>query len=350
MSALEKRQGEIRVGVLGGSGYIGAELLRYLVSHPRGQIAWVSAHARAGEPVAAVLPNLSGRIDGVFIDQAAAESRLDEVDCVFVALPHNRSQEVLPRLAAQHEKHVFIDMAGDFRTNDPQGYRRYYGQEHSAPEWIGRFVYGFTEAQRDALEGARLIANPGCFATGMLLALAPLARAGKLEGEVCITGITGSTGSGNKPSPTTHHPERVSNVRSYKPLVHQHLLEVGSLLRRLTDDEFRLQFTPQSGPFARGIFTTLFVPGTPVAELRGIYDAAYEKEALVHVVDGSPDLRWVQGSPLSFIGCAGTETDGVVFSVIDNLGKGAASQALQNMNRAFGLSEVEGLTLAGGFV
>ena len=340
----------IGVGVLGGSGYIGAELLRYLCVHPRAKIAWATAHSRRGETIGDVLPNLRGLVDGSFCGQDEGESRIGETSVVFVALPHNESQGVIPRLAAAHPETLFIDMAGDFRTNDPDGYAEYYGKTHAAPEWLPKFVYGLTEFRREELDGARLIANPGCFATCMLLALAPLARKGRLSGDVCVTGITGSSGSGNKPKSTTHHPERFSNVRSYKPLTHQHLLEVGALLRSLTDESFRLHFVPQSGPIARGIFTTAFTPSVGKDELAAIYAEVYGDEPLVGVVEGSPDLRWVQGSPRSFVGASGGDASGVAFSVIDNLGKGAASQGIQNMNRALGWPETEGLHVPCGFV
>jgi N-acetyl-gamma-glutamyl-phosphate reductase len=257
---------------------------------------------------------------------------------------------VIPRLAARRPEAAFIDMGGDFRANDPAGYRLHYGQEHAAPEWLPRFVYGFTEFQRDKLAGARFVANPGCFATSMLLLLAPLARAGELRGDLCLTGITGSSGSGNKPSATTHHPERAANVRAYKPLAHQHLLEVVSFLRTLTAEAFRLHFVPQSGPFVRGIFTTLFTPGLGAPALEKTYRGAYAQEPLVSLVSGSPEVRWVQGTPRAFVGIAGSGADGVAFCVIDNLGKGAAGQAVQNLNRLFGWPETEGLLWPGGFV
>ena len=155
------------------------------------------------------------------------EERIGEVDVAFTALPHNESQNLLPKLAEANPEVRLVDMAGDFRTNDPAGYEKYYGCEHTASDWLPRFVYGFTEFQREKIRAARLVANPGCFATGMLLALAPLAAAGRLQGNVCLLGLTGSSGSGNKPRQTTHHPERFSNVRSYKPLGHQHLLGFG---------------------------------------------------------------------------------------------------------------------------
>ena len=343
-------QDQLKVGVFGGSGYIGAELLRYLCSHPSATISWVTAHSRAGQEVADVLPNLTGAVPGAFVSRAEGEERTCEVDVAFTALPHNESQNLLPKLAEANPEVRLIDMAGDFRTGDAKGYEKYYGCEHTAADWLPRFVYGFTEFQRDKLKAARLVANPGCFATGMLLALAPLAAAGRLQGDVCLLGLTGSSGSGNKPKQTTHHPERFANVRSYKPLAHQHLLEVKSFLRSLGGSGFSLQFVPQSGPFVRGIFTTVFTPGVSAAELTKIYAEAYGAESLVEGIDGSPDLRWVQGSARSWVGVGGEGDHGVVFTVIDNLGKGAASQAIQNMNLMCGLEETDGLRMAGGYV
>lgn len=344
------RAKKVGAGVLGGSGYIGSELLRYLAVHPGVEARWVTANTKVGEEIAAVLPNLRGFVRGSFISNEEAGRRLAETGVVFVALPHNESQAVIPALAEASPGTVFIDLGGDFRTNDPAGYRKHYGVDHAAVSWLPRFVYGLTEFRRDQLRGAKLIANPGCFATTINLALAPLARAGKLKGDVFVTGITGSSGSGNKPGQTTHHPERAANVRSYKPLQHQHLLEVEAFLRTLTRESFRLQFVPQSGPFVRGIFATVFAPGTGAAELEQIFRRVYGEEPLVAVQKGSPDLRLVQGTPRAALGVDGTATDGVVFSVTDNLGKGAAGQAIQNMNLALGFEETEGLLLPGGYV
>lgn len=348
MTNLEKNQ--LRVGVFGGSGYIGAELLRYLCVHPSVSISWVTAHSKTGQEIGDVLPNLRAAVPGTFVSQQEGEERISEVDVAFVALPHNESQNLVPRLAEVNTEVRFIDMAGDFRTDDAPGYEKYYGCAHGAVDWLPRFVYGFTEFQRDKLRDARLVANPGCFATGMLLALAPLADAGKLAGDVCLVGLTGSSGSGNKPSATTHHPERFSNVRSYKPLAHQHMLEVEGFLGGLGESDFSLQFVPASGPFVRGIFTTVFTPGVGASELVKIYADAYAGESLVEVVEGSPELRWAQGSPRSWVGVGGEGDNGVVFTVIDNLGKGAASQGVQNMNLMCGLDETEGLRAPGGFV
>ena len=341
----------VGVGILGASGYIGAEMMRYVALHPGLTLRWATANRDAGKEIGAVFPNLRPFIRQRFLNAEEAELRFEEVGAVFLCLPHHESQEVLPRLAKGHPSVTFVDLAGDFRTPDAAGYRKFFGRDHKAPDLLGDFVYGFTEAQRNQLSGARLIANPGCFATGMLLLLNPLARAGVLSEPVCLTGITGSSGSGRQPITTTHHPERAENVRAYKSLVHQHLLEVESFLLRESDCGIPLRFVPQSAPIVRGIFTTLFVPAQSPATVREIYRQFYGEEPLIDLIEGSPDLRSVQSTPRSLIGVGGTPERGtVVFSAIDNLGKGAAGQAIQNLNCALGIRETEGLEWPGGFV
>ena len=346
----KKVSNKIKVGVIGGSGYIGAEILRYLSIHPAVQLVWVTARTRAGEDVGTFLPNLRGYVSQPFIKLEELPGDLHGAEAVFVALPHNKSQEVVPDLATRFPSVKFIDMGGDFRTPDTEGYRDYYGKEHQAPDWLERFVFGFTEFQRKELSGARLVANPGCFASTLLLALAPLCQAGKLRGDVFATSVTGSSGSGNVPSSKTHHPERATNFRSYKSLCHQHLLEVHHFLRTLTKESFNIHFIPQSGPFVRGIFTTVFTPGLGSEELEKIYQQAYPDSPLISIGKESPELRWVQGTPCSHIGITGDSNRSAVFVIIDNLGKGAAGQAIQNFNCMFGLEETEGLRLPGGFV
>ncbi len=338
------------VGVIGGSGYIGAELLRYLVTHPALVIQWVSAKTQAGKRIDAVLPNLRGFLDQKYITFEAAEERLSDVEAVMVCLPHNKSQEVIPRLAEKARAMIFIDMGGDFRSTDPARYEMFYGREHAARDWLPRFVYGLTEIQREKLQMTRLVSSPGCFATAIDLALAPLASAGKLPSDVFISATTGSSGAGNRPLPTTHHPERGTNMRAYKPLVHQHLLEIESFLSALTEASFRLHFVPHSGPYVRGIFATLFTPGVGRRELEELLHSAYDDEALISVVSGSPDLRWTQSSPRAVLGIAGEKDRGVVFSTLDNLGKGGAGQAVQNLNCVLGLPETMGLRVPAGFV
>ena len=347
----DKRSGKIGVGVFGASGYIGSELLRYLAVHPRFDVSWASAHSHAGHAIEEVLPNLLHFAAGRFCTMEEGRARMDEVGAVFLALPHHDSQRLIPALARTYPDVVFVDLAGDFRSADVEGYRRHYGRDHVAGDLLGEFVYGLPEFRRRDILGARLVANPGCFATAILLTLAPLARKGLLSGDICVTGITGSSGSGASPKPTTHHPERAANIRSYRPLEHQHLLEVEEFLRSETDRDMRLLFVAQSAPIVRGIYVTAFLPGVSPARLTETYRDAYQEEAFVNVVEGSPDLRWVQGTPQAFVGFAGAEPLGSVgFGVIDNLGKGAAGQAIQNLNCVFGFDETDGLRLPGGFI
>ncbi len=342
---------QIRAGVLGASGYIGAEVMRYVALHPNLALEFATANRDAGKPIGHVLPNLGGFFEQKFLTAAEGEARAGDVDVVFLALPHNESQDVLPRLVEKYPGKTWIDLAGDFRTSDPVGFEKYYGGPHRAPDLLRQFVYGFTEGQRDALPGARLIANPGCFATGVLLALYPLMNTGMLSDPICVTALTGSSGSGREPSRTTHHPERAQNLRAYKMLRHQHLLEVESFLNSRSDSEIRLQFVPQSAPIVRGIFTTLFLPGQSVDAVLNAVERAYGREPLIDVVTGSPDVRVVQSTPRAVVGIAGEADRGaVVFSAIDNLGKGAAGQSIQNMNRALGLEETTGLLWPGGYV
>ncbi len=342
---------KIGIGILGASGYIGAELMRYVALHPRLALRWATANRDVGRPVGDVFPNLNGFVNQSFVKSEDLETRYDEVEAVFLALPHHESQEVLPSLVDAYPEKIFIDLAGDFRTPDAEGYRQYHGRDHQAPELLERFVYGFTEVQREELLGARLIANPGCFATGMLLLLYPLAQSGLLSEQVCLTGITGSSGSGRKAITTTHHPERAQNIRAYKSLAHQHLLEVEWFLNRGPGPDIRLQFVPHSAPIVRGIFTTVFLPEQEATTVLEVYEHFYGTESLIDIIKGSPDLRSVQTTPRSVIGVDGGPGKGAVtFSTIDNLGKGAAGQAIQNLNCALGLGATEGLIWPGGFV
>lgn len=350
MTPLRTPDKKAGVGVIGGSGYIGAELLRYLVTHPALEIQWVSANTQAGKRIDSVLPNLRGFLDLEYVSLEAAEEQLSGLTAVMVCLPHNQSQDVIPRLAEKEPTTIFIDMGGDFRSPDPVRYEKFYGRPHAATDWLSHFVYGLTEFQREKLRQTRFVASPGCFATAIGLALAPLAVTGRLPREVFISATTGSSGAGNRPLATTHHPERGTNMRAYKPLVHKHLLEVESFLSTLTEASFKLHFVPHSGPFVRGIFATVFTPGIGSRELEEVFHSAYGDEALVSVVSGSPDLRWTQGSPRAVLGIAGEEDRGVVFSTLDNLGKGGAGQGVQNLNCVLGLPETMGLHVPAGYV
>ncbi len=337
----------IVTGIFGGSGYAGGELLRYLLHHPDVEITFVTSRSNAGKKVADVLPNLAPFSNELTFQDPEAVS-VKGLDAVFLGLPHNTSQEIVPHLLEENSGLKILDLAGDFRTPDPAGYRHYYGIEHKAPGLLDRFVYGFTEARREEVKKAQLVANPGCFATSLLLGLWPLQKEGLLKGSVVINSMTGSTGAGIKLRPTTHHPNRATNIRAYKILKHQHLLEVNHFLEK--SSAWELHFIPHAGPFARGIFTTFFFRGITSDTLGSVYEKAYRDAPFVRVTEGSPELRLVQDTPFSIVGFEGGGEGACGFAAIDNLAKGTATQAVQNMNLMFGLKETTGLWIPGGFV
>ena len=241
-------------------------------------------------------------------------------------------------------------MSGDFRLRDAAAYRTYYGAEHPHPELLGSFVYGLPELNRDELRGASRVASPGCFATSIELALMPLASAGLLSGAVHVTGITGSSGSGVAPAPTTHHPSRASNLRTYKPLEHQHLPEI----RETLDDAgargrpWELRFVPVSAPLVRGIFTTAYVEipaDVDEDRLASLFDDSYAEEPFVRrPTRRLPEVVAVAGSNFAEVGFALSPPTGhtrtvACFAALDNLIKGGAGQAIQNMNLVLGLDE-----------
>jgi N-acetyl-gamma-glutamyl-phosphate reductase len=334
-----------RAAVIGGSGYGGVELVRRLLLHPEVELARVASVDFVGEPLGAAHPSLEGVTDLVFENLTPAQAA-EGMDVVLLALPHKVSAHKMPELAAGTAR--VVDMSGDFRLKDPAAYARWYGQEHPHPELMAEFVYGLPELNRERLRGARFVAAPGCFATTIELALLPLARAGLLEGVVHVQGITGSSGSGMAPSAGTHHPVRAGNLRTYKPLEHQHLPEIAAALRQAGARELELRFVPVSAPLGRGILATAFVelPDSWSEErVRRLYADAYAGEPFVRVPRKRlPEVAAVSGSNYAEVGFAlGPSVKGrrtaAVFGATDNLVKGGAGQAIQDMNLALGLDE-----------
>ncbi|PWT96322.1 MAG: N-acetyl-gamma-glutamyl-phosphate reductase [Blastocatellia bacterium] len=339
--------GKIRIGIFGGSGYGGSELLRILLFHPNTQIEFVTANEHAGKRVAEVHRNLAGLTDLIF--QAAPENSeaLNQLDCVFLALPHGQAMEIVPKLP---EDVKVIDLSGDFRLRDQDVFEQHYKQAHTAMEVQSGFVYGLTETNREAIRKARLIANPGCFATATLLGLAPLVASGTLTGRVIVDAKTGSSGSGAKAAANTHHPQRMTSFYAYKPFTHQHVPEIEQELRRVGDWTSELVFMTHSLPVARGIFASIYAEtksDSTEAELHKLFSEFYRDSFFVRLVKGSPDINWVKTTNFCDIGFAVRGKQVVVFSAIDNLVKGAAGQAVQNMNLMFGLDEKTGLMLVG---
>jgi len=335
---------KIRIGIFGGSGYGGSELLRILLFHPHAEIVFVTANEQAGKPVSEVHKNLLGLTDLNFIP---APETLPEVDCVFLGLPHGQAMDVVPRLPAAVRA---IDLSGDFRLRSQEIFEKHYGRPHTAMASQSEFIYGLTETNREAIKSARLIANPGCFATATLLGLAPLVASGMIAGRVIVDAKTGSSGSGIKPAPNTHHPQRMNSFYAYKPFTHQHVPEIEQELTNVGEWTSELVFMTHSLPVARGIFASIYAETKDEITseaLHGIFQDFYQDSFFVRLVKGSPDINWVKTTNFCDLGFALRGRQLVVFSALDNLVKGAAGQAVQNMNLMFGLDETVGLMLVG---
>ena len=341
--------------VIGGTGYGGGEMIRRLLIHPDVDLVRVASIDYVDEPLWAAHPNLTGITDLTFEKITPAEAAAG-CDVALLGLPHKVTAAKVPELVELGVK--IVDMSGDFRVRDVAAYERYYKTTHPVPELIKQFVYGLPELNRDAIRAAKYVASPGCFATGIALALLPLARAKLLHGAVHVNAMTASSGSGMVPSAGTHHPVRAVNMKAYKPLVHQHTPEIVQTLRDAGGEDFELRFVPMSGPISRGIFVSAF------AEIDGAVDDAELDRLFGETCAGHPFLRHpqnrlpevaaVSGSNYTEIGfAAGDVVAGKrtisCFSAIDNLIKGGAGQAIQNMNLLLGLDETAALVDPGSW-
>ncbi len=345
-----------KAAIIGGSGYGGAELIRRLLRHPEVELARVASVDFIGEPLAAVHPNLEGQTDLVFEGLSPAEAARG-MDIVLLGLPHKVSAQKMPELMGTGAR--VVDLSGDFRLHDAAVYKKYYGAEHPCPDKLdGTFVYGLPELNREAIRCARYVASPGCFATSIALALLPLAKAGMLSGAVEVVGITGSSGSGIAPAAGTHHPSRANNLKTYKPLDHQHVPEIAETLAAAGAPGVRLRFVPVSAPLTRGIFATCFahVPGNVGAEqVAAAFASAYGHEPFVRVPKKRlPEVVAVKATNYAEVGYQLGDSEGgtrlvACFSAIDNLIKGGAGQAIQSMNLMLGLDERMTLEDPGGW-
>jgi N-acetyl-gamma-glutamyl-phosphate reductase len=339
----------IKVGILGGSGYGGSELLRILLFHPQVEVALVTANEHAGKRIDSVHPNLAKLTDLKF-ESMPDPSALAQLDCVFLALPHGQAMEIVPSLPRSVKA---IDLSGDFRLNDGAVFKRFYGREHTAMEAQREFVYGLTELKRNWIKEATRIANPGCFATALGLGLFPLVASGLARGKVIADMKTGSSGSGAKPAANTHHPKRANSFYAYKMFEHQHQPEVEQLLASVGlewSSDCSLVFQVHSIPVVRGIFASIYV--TPIQPMSGdevgsLFREFYGDEFFIRLVEGSPDINWVKNTNFVDIGWAASGDTVIIFVALDNLVKGAAGQAVQNMNLMFGIDERTGLVLPG---
>jgi N-acetyl-gamma-glutamyl-phosphate reductase len=348
-----------KAAVIGGSGYGGGELIRRLLIHPDVDLVRVASVDFIGEPLSAAHPNLEGMTDLVFEGITPGEAAKG-MDVVLLGLPHKVSATKMPELMASGAR--IIDLSGDFRLRDAAAYKRYYHAEHPCADRLtdGSFVYGLPELHRERIKGAKYVASPGCFATTIELALLPLARAGLLQGAVEVVGITGSSGSGVVPSAGTHHPVRAVNLRTYKPLDHQHIPEIIQTLRDAGAKDVEIRFVPVSAPLSRGIFATCFAhvsADQSPDQIAALYKQAYAKEPFVRVPQKRlPEVAAVSGTNHAEVGIqVGSDTaeNGkrvvACFAVTDNLIKGGAGQAIQSMNIMLGTDEKASLEDPGGW-
>ena len=338
---------KLKVGIFGGSGYGGSELLRILLMHPQAEIALVTANEHAGKAVGEVHKNLYGLTELRFTAVPEDLESLKDLDFIFLALPHGQAIDLVPRLPKNVK---VIDLSGDFRLRDREVFEKFYKREHTAMNAQGLFVYGLTETNREAIKQATHISNPGCFATAALLGLAPLVANKLISGRVIVDAKTGSSGSGAKAAANTHHPQRMNSFYAYKPFTHQHVPEIEQELRSVGDWTSELVFMTHSLPVARGIFASIYVEAKDemtADEARAVFAEFYKDSFFVRLVKDSPDINWVKTTNFCDIGTAARGRQLVIFSALDNLVKGAAGQAVQNMNLMAGLDEKLGLILTG---
>lgn len=340
---------KIKVGIIGGAGYTGTELIKLLLFHPRANLYFVTSRKYAGMKISDVNRFLSGVTDLTFIEPDIAKLPFD-TDLVFFATPHGTSMNIVPEIIKVMPGWKIIDLSGDFRLHNPVIYKQYYGKEHKSTGLLKSFVYGLTELNRKAVAKAQWVANPGCFATGIIFTLYPLFKAQLIKGEVSVVSVTGSSGYGELPGDITHHPIRAKNFKSYKILEHQHLPEIEQFFReKFSNWDAEIGFVPQSGPFVRGIFTTAITYNKGITEkaLKDAFSAMYEREKFVRMVNSSPEITMVYGSNYIEISYVYKRNFVVSMSAIDNLVRGASGQAVQNMNVMFGFEEDEGLQFPG---
>jgi len=317
---------KIKVGVIGGAGYTAGELLRILVNHPNVEIVFVNSSSNAGNPVTDVHSGLVGETDLIF----TSELPFGEVEALFLCSAHGDSKKFIDE-NSEAAKLKIIDLSTDYRE---------MRAEHD-------FVYGLPEMNRVEIANAQHIANPGCFATCIQLALLPLAAAGQLNDEVHVNAITGSTGAGVKPSSTSHFSWRNNNISIYKAFDHQHLMEIGQSLRQLQKGfDKAVNFIPVRGNFARGIYATSYINSSlSLDEAKKLFKEYYRDAAFTFVVDKNPDMKQVVNTNKGIVYLEKHGDKLLIVSMIDNLLKGASGQAVQNMNLMFGLDEKMGLGL-----
>ena len=334
----------IKVGIVGGTGYTGVELLRLLVAHPEVEIVCITSRGEAGLPVSDMFPSLRGHLDLTFVDPAQAH--LTACDVVFFATPNGIAMQQARALLDAGVR--VIDLAADFRIKDVAVWEKWYGMSHACPDLVAQAVYGLPEVNRAQIKTAQLVANPGCYPTAVQLGFLPLLEAGVVDGSALIADAkSGVSGAGRKAETPILFAEAGDNFKAYGVAGHRHLPEISQGLAAMGDQPVGLTFVPHLTPLIRGIHATLYARLTGEVDLQAVFEARYREERFVDVLPAGahPETRSVRGSNQCRIAVHRPQGGNtvVVLSVIDNLVKGAAGQAVQNMNIMFDLPEATAL-------
>jgi N-acetyl-gamma-glutamyl-phosphate reductase len=334
----------IRVAILGASGYSALELINLMLRHPHAKITALTTRQADAKPVSEVHPALAGRLD-LRLENLSLSQVAERADCVFCCLPHGASAAAVAELIPRGKK--VIDLSADYRLNDPAEYKQWYGLEHADPQRLGTAVYGLAELYRERIKSASLIANPGCYPTSAILALAPLLKAGAISPNgVIIDSKSGVSGAGREPKPHLHFPECNESVSAYGVGTHRHMPEIDQVLSDAAGKDVRVVFTPHLIPMDRGILSTCYAQPTDEFDdqaLLGIIRKFYEGEPFVRVSPTLPSTKHVAGTNFCDITVRSVRGRVVVISAIDNLVKGASGAAVQNFNLMHAIAETTAL-------
>lgn len=337
----------IKAGVIGATGYAGEQLVWILLKHPELSIEFYASHNYANLQFADIYNNYYGFIEDKCIDMDEAEKRLSEIDVLFIALPHGKSFDITQKALTLGVK--VIDLGADFRLKSETIYKEWYGIQHGCPELLEEAVYGITELRRNEIKGCNLLANPGCYPTATMLALAPLLNKRLIDvNSIIVDAKSGVSGAGRSANISSLFTECNESIKPYGVGVHRHTPEIEQELSRIIGEKIVISFTPHLVPMNRGILSTCY--GNLTEEfttdmLLEVYREFYKGNYFIKIINGLPETRWVRGSNLCHIGLRVDKRTNrvVVMSAIDNLIKGAAGQAVQNMNIMFGIEETVGL-------
>ncbi|CAH2213329.1 N-acetyl-gamma-glutamyl-phosphate reductase [Tepidibacter aestuarii] len=343
----------IKAGVIGSTGYAGQQLVWFLNNHPDVKINFLSSHSYSGVSFSKIYGNYSKNLESICVDIKEAENKLSEIDILFIALPHGKSFDLVKKALSLGVK--VIDLGADFRLKDHNVYKKWYGLDHQAINLLPKSVYGLPELNRNIIKESNLIANPGCYPTASILALTPLLKFNIIDSSsIIIDAKSGVSGAGRSLNTSVLYGECNESIKAYSVSSHRHTPEIEQVLSNANYKDISLLFTPHLVPMNRGILATCYgnlLKDISQEELYEIYSSFYKNESFVRIIEEIPETKWVKGSNICDIAIRVDERTKkvIIISAIDNLIKGAAGQAVQNMNIMFNLDENKGLDLLSMF-